>query len=161
MTARRHDAAAPRGAGHVVLGLQSLNNAERQPLAVLMRFGEADVIVSVARIRADLNASVLSSGARPHWTAADREKVAAQLADVVEQMRRELQRLNVNSDHHELVSHVSASLALLAGGVIVISNGLILGGLTPITGGLSAGGAALSTAAGTEMITRGIDTAME
>jgi hypothetical protein len=116
---------------------------------------------AVARIRDDLKSSVLSVVHDPHWVEADRKVVAARLTDLVEQMRSELMRLNVNSDHDELVRQVSGSLAVLAGGLIVISNGLILGGLTPITGGLSTGGAAVSAAAGAEMITRGIDTAME
>jgi hypothetical protein len=149
---------------------RAIREAMRQDEALIDAFTTAECRLlvdmgvdenAVARIRVDLNASVLRVLNNPDWSPADQETVAAQLAELVEQMRREVQRLQVNSDHHELVRQVGGVLAVLAGGLIVISNGLVLGGLTPITGGLSAGGAALSTAAGTEMITRGIDTAME
>ncbi|TGD89965.1 hypothetical protein BayCH28_05115 [Mycolicibacterium sp. CH28] len=115
---------------------------------------------TVARIRFDLRTSVRRVLNDPELTPGHREVVAAQLAELVERMRLEVERLQVDSDHRELLRQVSGALAILAGGAIVVSNGLVGAGLTPITGGLSAGGAALSSAVGADMISRGIDNAI-
>lgn len=145
---------------------RAIREAMRQDEALLHAFTTAECRLlsdlgvdesAVARIRDDLHASVLIVLNNPDLTPAHREDVASQLAELVERMQREVQLLRVNSDHDELVRQVSGALAVLAGGVIVVSNGLVGAGLTPITGGLSAGGAALSTAVGTDMISRGID----
>jgi hypothetical protein len=106
---------------------------------------------AVARIRRDLHESVRRVLNDPHLTP----------AELVDRMRREVENLQVDADHRELVKQISGALAVLAGGMIVVSNGLVGAGLTPITGGLSVGGAALSAAAGADMISRGIDTAIE
>lgn len=116
---------------------------------------------AVARIRHDLHESVRRVLNDPDLTPAHREEVAAQLAELVDQMRREVENLQVDADHRELIKQISGALAVLAGGMIVVSNGLVGAGLTPITGGLSVGGAALSAAAGADMISCGIDTAIE
>jgi hypothetical protein len=114
---------------------------------------------AVARIRGELDMSLQRILSDPELTPASRDAVVAQLAELGAKLQRDLEALQVDADHRELIQQLSGALVALAGGMIVISNGFIAVGLTPASGGLSIGGAYLSAAVGTEMVADGVEMA--
>jgi hypothetical protein len=85
----------------------------------------------------------------------DPEVTVERLQALLGTLERDLSNLQDQTHDDELKQRLIGILETLGGGLIVGANAAIGIGTTPVTFGLSAVGAAISTAAGTEMVSRG------
>ena len=89
------------------------------------------------------------------------ETLAGRMAALVNELREELNRLEGDARHRSIWHRLSGVLMVLCGAIVIGGDTLVGGAGAPATGGLSAAGAALSIAAGTEVISQGVDQARE
>jgi hypothetical protein len=82
-----------------------------------------------------------------------------QMFSLIEELTGELNRLYDDTRHKKLIARLTGVFETLAGALIIAGNAAVGAAGTPVTAGLSVVGAAVSTAAGTEVISRGIDRA--
>ncbi len=81
------------------------------------------------------------------------------MQSLIETLTGELDRLYDDTRHKKLVARLAGVFETLGGALLVAGNAAAGAIGTPVTAGLSAAGAAVSTAAGVEVISRGVDRA--
>jgi hypothetical protein len=84
-----------------------------------------------------------------------------QLEYLLQLLRDDLTALEGEGRDAAMIQRLSGVLEALAGGLLVSGNALIGAGAAPATAGISLAGAALSTAAGTDLVGRGVEKAIE
>ena len=137
----------------------------RQDQALLRAFVEAecrllrDIGVSpeaVGRVRQSLENVLLGFEGPP-----DLDQSMERLDGLMQTLRDDLARLGKEA-HDELVrDRLVGVIEALGGGLIVGGNTAAAAAAAPVTFGLSAAGAAVSVAAGTEMVSRGAQKALD
>lgn len=110
---------------------------------------------AVEKMRSSLQDVLFTLEGEPD-PAATEERLRA-LLEVLEQ---DLQRLEEEIDDEEVRQRLIGVLEALGGGLIVGADTAVGIGAIPVTFGLSPVGAAVSVAAGTEMLSRGVDSAL-
>jgi hypothetical protein len=81
------------------------------------------------------------------------------MQSLVETLTNELDRLYDDARHKQLISRLAGVFETLGGALVVAGNAAAGAIGAPVTAGLSAAGAAVSSAAGVEIISRGVDRA--
>jgi hypothetical protein len=87
------------------------------------------------------------------------EDIRDRMQSLIETLTGELDRLYDDTRHKKLVARLAGVFETLGGALLVAGNAAAGAIGTPVTAGLSAAGAAVSTAAGVEVISRGVDRA--
>jgi hypothetical protein len=88
-----------------------------------------------------------------------RSRLKEQMSSLIAELTGELNRLYDDTRHEKLISRLVGVFETLAGALIIAGNAAVGAVGAPATAGISLVGAAVSTAAGTEVISRGIDQA--
>jgi len=87
------------------------------------------------------------------------QDIRDRMQSLIETLTGELDRLYDDTRHKKLIAQLAGVFETLGGALLVAGNAAAGAIGTPVTAGLSAAGAALSTAAGVEVISRGVDRA--
>jgi hypothetical protein len=88
-----------------------------------------------------------------------RIRLQGQMWELAGELSDELNRLYDDARHKKLIDRLTGVFETLAGALVIAGNAAVGAVATPVTAGLSLVGAAVSTAAGTEVISRGVDRA--
>ncbi len=89
------------------------------------------------------------------------EVVVERLEQLLSALEQDLYILGDEAKHDLVIQRLTGALEAMGGGLIVTADALIGAGATPATGGISLAGAAVSGAAGTAMVERGVDKALD
>jgi len=126
---------------------------------------------AVSRIRGALEGAIRGFPAEeeiatesPHageiWEPTDYgESLRGRMQSLIETLTHELDRLYDDDRHRKLIARLAGVFETLGGALLVAGNAAAGAVGTPVTAGLSAIGAAVSSAAGIEIISRGVDRA--
>lgn len=107
---------------------------------------------AVARIRNALEGTIREGSSKP-------EELRGRMTSLLNELTAELSRLYDSDRHRKLISQLAGVFEAL-GGALVIATNVSVGALgAPVSAGVTLVGAAVSTAAGTEVISRGVDRA--
>jgi hypothetical protein len=121
---------------------------------------------AVSRIRNSLEGAIREVG-DTIWEAAKNDRIAEQMQSgfqkdiqaVVDQLTAELNQLYKDDRHKKLIGRLAGVFSILGGVLVIATNAAVGTAGAPATMGVTAVGAALSTAAGGEVISRGVDLA--
>jgi hypothetical protein len=115
---------------------------------------------AVGRIRDALERAIRETSENRETTEEQmRSRLREQIRSLIEELTGELNRLYDDSRHKKLIGRLAGVFETLAGALIIAGNAAVGAIGTPVTAGVSLAGAAVSTAAGTEVISRGVDRA--
>jgi hypothetical protein len=137
----------------------------RQDQALLRAFVEAECRLlkdigvdptGVQRVRQNLELVLLTRDAP-----ADAGRTTYELEELIRQLERDLADLHREGREDAMVQRLIGVLETLGGGLLVGGNTAAGAAGAPVTFGLSIAGAAVSVAAGTEMISRGAQKALD
>jgi hypothetical protein len=83
--------------------------------------------------------------------------LAERLDVLLDDLRSALDRLYDDDEHQRMWRRLTGVLQVLGGALVIAGNAVVGAAATPVSAGVTAGGAAVSTVAGAEVITRGVD----
>jgi hypothetical protein len=142
----------PQRPGRPGVGLVELAGQVLQLGRLLADLGLSES--AVARIRDSLE-SAIYEGQRGS------DLVEPAMTTLIADLSAELRRLHQDQRHEHLMSRVLGVFETLGGAMVVAANAAAGLPGAPLTGGVTVVGAAVSIAAGTEVISRGIDRAKQ
>lgn len=88
-----------------------------------------------------------------------RSRLQEQMGSLIQELTNELNRLYDDGRHEKLIAQLAGVFEALGGALVIAGNAAVGAIGTPVTAGISLIGAAVSTAVGTEVISRGVDRA--
>jgi hypothetical protein len=115
---------------------------------------------AVGRIRDTLEEAFREIPAdRETFQAQMRHRLQERMESLIAELTAELDRLFDDNRHEKLIARLTGVFEALGGALVVAGNAAVGAAGTPVTAGISLVGTAVSTAAGTEIISRGVDRA--
>lgn len=115
---------------------------------------------AVGRIRDALEGAIQETSVdRESLEAQVRSRLQEQMGSLIQELTGELNRLYDDDRHEKLIARLAGVFEALGGALVVAGNAAVGAIGTPVTAGISLVGAAVSTAVGTEVISRGVDRA--
>ena len=115
---------------------------------------------AVGRIRDALEGAIRETSEDRETTEEQmRSRLREQIRSLIEELTAELNRLYDDSPDKKLIARLAGVFETLAGALIIAGNAAVGAIGTPVTAGVSLVGAAVLTAAGTEVISRGVNRA--
>jgi hypothetical protein len=115
---------------------------------------------AVGRLRDAIEGAIQeTSQDRESLEAQVRSRLQEQMGSLIQELTDELSRLYDDDRHEKLIARLAGVFEALGGALVVAGNAAVGAIGTPVTAGISLVGAAVSTAVGTEVISRGVDRA--